>query len=490
MSDFSEWGKYSKTSKYDNLQKIESREHIYPRNPNETIDSVIERANHWNSKNAEVMLKLEEQDEGMTKPSSYGPAHHNLHELYEQTKDTEHPDGIKPNENETVEEYTDRINLKIPPHEILTPEHAQDTHQKIEETKVGVSEGDKDEKYTPLKDHPQNLEEKTDENIPGILYKGGGPEQINLNHHPVDVKLDQQGTNNENIDIIKTQIRDTGWHNIEHVFPKNTQDEWQNAGGLKVSDLLEKPQYANSERFGPLVSYIHKLEDITGLKHEPGENVNKYVNNAIQKASDDGKINDITFNPTQDVHTTTNNTEPQNNPGGNTNIKQEQKNEVEVKQTEPKKEEIENIPPIENNLNKEITLSKSEHYPLTDDSLKIKFSYNTSGEVTTMNPGSIIQHGRPLDTIFKEDYAKEIINWSGKNNYQLPGFKIEQEQVAGRVLYNNLSIYENISKMPEYAKESMWLRDVIVHDIKDISKYGDIVNVDNLPENIQKALEK
>jgi hypothetical protein len=91
-------------------------------------------------------------------------------------------------------------------------------------------------------------------------------------------------------------ISDVYEKNIEHLFPENTMGNWTDLRTLSASQIfgLKEPG-----RLLGLTNYLHKLEEVTGLNPTEGtwlkssENVFHYVNRAIQKASELGRLEEV-----------------------------------------------------------------------------------------------------------------------------------------------------------------------------------------------------
>ena len=80
------------------------------------------------------------------------------------------------------------------------------------------------------------------------------------------------------------------------MFPKDPISNWLEKGGLSASDVLKQQQPG---QLTELSNYLHKLEEVTGLKPKGGsffkssETVHRFVNRGIQKAAKLGKLEDL-----------------------------------------------------------------------------------------------------------------------------------------------------------------------------------------------------
>ncbi|OIO29482.1 hypothetical protein COX93_02305 [Candidatus Nomurabacteria bacterium CG_4_10_14_0_2_um_filter_30_12] len=95
---------------------------------------------------------------------------------------------------------------------------------------------------------------------------------------------------------VQQHVQDVYEKNINHMFPKDPISNWLEKGGLSASDVLKQQQPG---QLTELSNYLHKLEEVTGLKPKGGsffkssETVHRFVNRGIQKAAKLGKLEDL-----------------------------------------------------------------------------------------------------------------------------------------------------------------------------------------------------
>lgn len=95
---------------------------------------------------------------------------------------------------------------------------------------------------------------------------------------------------------IQQHVQDVYEKNISHIFPKDPVSNWVEKGGLSASEVLKEQQPG---QLTELSNYLHKLEEVTGLKpkgdsfFQSAETVHRFVNRAIQKVAELGKLEDL-----------------------------------------------------------------------------------------------------------------------------------------------------------------------------------------------------
>ena len=93
------------------------------------------------------------------------------------------------------------------------------------------------------------------------------------------------------------QANETYQHNLDHLFPGEQVNNWQNVRDLKLRDILNSTKFENDPENHPTMVYIHKLIDTTGLKPKTGwykpESVESYVRRALQKATEEGRLEQV-----------------------------------------------------------------------------------------------------------------------------------------------------------------------------------------------------
>jgi len=136
--------------------------------------------------------------------------------------------------------------------------------------------------------------------IPGFSpenYQELTPDKIDfLNHH-----LDLIGRNpdylspNKLIEYIKTYQ-----DNLSHVFTgEHAEGNWKAVKNLSASKILSDRTYANDPEHHPLMVYIHRLIDKTGIKPEGRrflsrpESVDAYIRRALQAGAKNGQLNEL-----------------------------------------------------------------------------------------------------------------------------------------------------------------------------------------------------
>ena len=86
--------------------------------------------------------------------------------------------------------------------------------------------------------------------------------------------------------------------NLMKIFPDNNR-VWQTVSEIKAHTVLENIDTYNSDTpMGAVSSYLHKLQDITGLKPQGRwlfgkENTGHYIARALQKAADMEQLDNV-----------------------------------------------------------------------------------------------------------------------------------------------------------------------------------------------------
>ena len=98
------------------------------------------------------------------------------------------------------------------------------------------------------------------------------------------------------------QIKQTYENSIQHLFPDNGQTHaWDNVSG-KTPDQLFKLEQKNSlnEMYKPLTSYMHNLQETTGLSPRGASILNptpetnaEFIERALQKAQEMGSLDKV-----------------------------------------------------------------------------------------------------------------------------------------------------------------------------------------------------
>lgn len=122
-----------------------------------------------------------------------------------------------------------------------------------------------------------------------------------LNEETINMKPESLRINNLSPENLE-QVHSTFKENINHLFPNNEHSyDWDNVKGKTPDDLfkLEKENGLN-EIYKPLTSYIHKLEEVTGLRPTTksllvpiDETNSQFIVRAMQKAQEMGQLDKI-----------------------------------------------------------------------------------------------------------------------------------------------------------------------------------------------------
>jgi hypothetical protein len=139
-----------------------------------------------------------------------------------------------------------------------------------------------------------------------IVQEGTGLNNSNLN-------TEQEGTTDNN-EVVNTQhhidlsteelqqIHITFKENINHIFPENENNHaWDNVKDKIPDDLFKQEKVDGlNEIYKPLTSYLHKLEETTGLKphtssifNPVNETNREFIERALQKAQEMGQLDEV-----------------------------------------------------------------------------------------------------------------------------------------------------------------------------------------------------
>ncbi|MEK7088744.1 MAG: hypothetical protein AAB913_01280 [Patescibacteria group bacterium] len=247
----------------------------------------------------------------------------------------------------------------------LDKENLTDT---IKEGNASVLMGeDTKEIYHPLQNYMHKLQDLThlkpiEENP---LHRAETPEEY-MNRAEMkaaemgkldDVKLSDIILNTKVFPNEQVHMQDVASKNLDQIFPKDVTSNWLQKGGLSASQVigLEKPG-----QLAGLNAYLHKLEEVTGLKPEegtatkPSETVHHYVNRALAEAGRQGKLEEIRIH---DKDLVTPEHRPFQIPREEHKEIPVEKHEQEIKNEEPKATP-ENKPEIEKHENTDKILEK------------------------------------------------------------------------------------------------------------------------------------
>ncbi|HAS81005.1 TPA: hypothetical protein DD445_01820 [Candidatus Nomurabacteria bacterium] len=122
---------------------------------------------------------------------------------------------------------------------------------------------------------------------------GTGPDIENNSIDTGEKTLIENNKVKPNFENVEEHGQDVYIKNIKHLFPSG---DWLEKGGLSARDVLKAE---NPGQLTGLNTYLHKLQEVTGLKPKEGsffqssETVHKYVNRALHKAGEMGKLEDL-----------------------------------------------------------------------------------------------------------------------------------------------------------------------------------------------------
>lgn len=176
---------------------------------------------------------------------------------------------------------------------VYTPIHHENISQNILEENYD-SDGLPYNEQTEINAHTENLDIINQENPKTTEYVDTSKTQ----EQPVN-NID---SNTETISprsalsIGQERLSDIYTKNIEHLFPENTVGIWSDVRGLPANEVIG---FKNPGRLTGLTNYLNQLEKVTGLKPKTGslisspESVYKYVNRAMEKALELGKLEEV-----------------------------------------------------------------------------------------------------------------------------------------------------------------------------------------------------
>lgn len=132
------------------------------------------------------------------------------------------------------------------------------------------------------------------------------PSVDSVTREPIDQITDYTSASEivESVNIseeVAKQISEIGKYNIEHLFPNDEKISfWFKVKTIDASALTNINVSEVNDVYKPLVSYMHKLHEITGLNPRYAsiidptpENVTNYITRTLQKAQEMGKLDDL-----------------------------------------------------------------------------------------------------------------------------------------------------------------------------------------------------
>lgn len=260
---------------------------------------------------------------------------------------------------------------------------------------------------------------------------------------------------------------------------------------------------------GQIDDMANKIEFLKVLPHNTKEyqflqkeiiDMQKDINHNYPGVLDPNKFEITHPTPYIDNHTVA---QPINKIGEDTEIKKadtkvdESKYSPTEKHTsEQKQENTGNIQSVETKIFDLITITKNEHFPHIDGT-KVQFTYDNQGKIIDIkDTQQDLTNVRPAD-LLKTDDPKHNFMTEIKNTMQKEEIAIYKQQglVDGlidheKTLYKYLYVHDQINKNPAYANEAEYLKGKIIEEIGKISKYGDVIDYNKLPEDIQEAYKK
>ena len=91
-------------------------------------------------------------------------------------------------------------------------------------------------------------------------------------------------------------------HNITHLFPDNNIKIWDDIKNISAEKFMDTYKGDNiKDVYSPLVSYVHKLEEVSGLKPNtetlvsPAESVTQFIGRALKKIQEAGQLDKVTL---------------------------------------------------------------------------------------------------------------------------------------------------------------------------------------------------
>lgn len=315
---------------------------------------------------------------------------------------------------------------------------------------VGKGEGIEHALHRQLEMNPEKFGYTGDLNNHNAIHQWAGRQADIIAH---DQNYFQNG--------IETRVRDLG--------PQGPQGnpayilDIDSSGNPKITEYYEGKPYGNT---GPNNVYEY------GHKHTSG-NVNRYYS-ALENTPDQ---TDITSNSS--VETGGNdvllseyrNTSTNQETGGdfNSNTNQEIGNEFNP-----------NDVALETGIDsKFITIPVNENFKAIISDVKVYFSHDNIGNVVEMK-SNFKMNGFRDELLLENGYKENIIEWSQKHNV---GESFELNQVSNNTikLYQNLAIYEGIKDNLSLENEAVYLKNAIIKNLNELSRYGDIVDPEKLP---------
>lgn len=199
-------------------------------------------------------------------------------------------------EGDKFEENIDKGEYVKEPQEIVTPASGAENH--ISDTTNGSeSTSSNSEWQAPTQENPtldQSGVQNTDEKV---------VEDSISDNKDIDVTLNKDVSSNIDVEVISNQeINNIFEHNIHNIFPNEEDNSsWSNIKDKATVAMfaVEKEGRIN-DLYKPFVSYLHKLEEITGLHPKgsslfhltPEKNI-EFINRALRKAQELGQLDKV-----------------------------------------------------------------------------------------------------------------------------------------------------------------------------------------------------
>ncbi|HEU0085684.1 MAG TPA: hypothetical protein VFQ59_01875 [Candidatus Paceibacterota bacterium] len=131
----------------------------------------------------------------------------------------------------------------------------------------------------------------------------------------------------------------------------------------------------------------------------------------------------------------------------------------------------------------EIGIAYNERYPSLYGG-EVHFNYNDEGYPTEYKVSGTLIGLSPAKLPLLQGYAETIGDYCKENNFPYRGSEVPYVDMTARSLYVTSAAFEEIRDNPAYHEESELLKNSIERQIKEINRYGEVVDVRKLPEEI------
>ncbi|MES3031961.1 MAG: hypothetical protein V4699_01830 [Patescibacteria group bacterium] len=117
---------------------------------------------------------------------------------------------------------------------------------------------------------------------------------------PTKIKAEAPTENSAKIsNKMVEEIEEVYENNIEKIFPNDTLKSWRSIKDKGAYELMSKPESKVKKDLKTLWVYLEELKEQTGLKPQSGavkgrpESIEKYMERALQKAAEMGKLEEV-----------------------------------------------------------------------------------------------------------------------------------------------------------------------------------------------------